>query len=114
MEAHSRRWPRLRRLAALRDSLYGLADLLAGQVKLIRALEVHPEISGHAEILSKAQGRVRRYVPLSSQELIEAVRRHFDNVCQLFGRESDLLQLVAEDFSGVDRCAWHVFSFPQW
>jgi hypothetical protein len=38
----------------------------AVQVQLVRALQVHPEISGHAKILAKPQGGVRRHTALSS------------------------------------------------
>ena len=51
--SNSRGGPRLRSFAALGNALYGLAALLAHEVKLVRTLKVHPEISGHAEILAE-------------------------------------------------------------
>src|SRR5260370_30388774 len=100
------RGPRLsRRLAPLRYSLNGLAALLARQVELIGALEVHPEVSRHAKILAQAQGRIRRYIPLSRQKLIKAVRRYFDNVGELLRRKACFLPLLADNFSGMHWCA---------
>src|ERR1039457_2514164 len=102
------RGPRLRWwIAALRDSLNGFAELLARQIKLIGALEVHPEIGRHAEILAEAQGRIRRHAPLPGQNLVEPVGRHLDNIGQPFSRKANLLQFVAEDLSGVNGCACH-------
>src|ERR1035437_5387390 len=106
----SRRCVRFHSLIALRDSLYSLADLLAREIQLVGALQVHPEVGGHAEILSEAKGCVRCHVLLACQDLIEAVRRHLDNVGQLLGRESDLLELVDEDFSGMNGRVCHCFS----
>jgi len=57
------------------------------------------------EILSQAQGRVRCHAALSRHNLIEAVGRHFDNIGKPFRRKPVSLQLVANDFSGVNGCA---------
>src|ERR1017187_1473933 len=95
-------------IVALRDSLYSLAELLARQVQLISALQIHPESGRHAEVLAEAESRVRRHVPLPSQNLVEPVGGHLDNIGEPFRRKADLFQFVAEDFSGVNGCAWHV------
>src|ERR1039458_9998188 len=81
---------------------------LARQVQLISALQIHPESGRHAEVLAEAESRVRRHVPLPSQNLVEPVGGHLDNIGEPFRRKADLFQFVAEDFSGVNGCAWHV------
>src|SRR5260370_19023014 len=68
----SSRRPRLRgQIAPLWDSLHCLAELLPREVKLIGALEVHPEIRRHAEVPAEAQGRVRSHVPFPGKNLVE-------------------------------------------
>lgn len=47
---------------AARNALNGFPALLARQVEIIGALEVHPEIGRHAEVLRQAQGRVGGHV----------------------------------------------------
>jgi hypothetical protein len=80
--------------------------LSAGKVQFIRALEVHPEIRGHPEILAETQGGVRCDAPLFRQKLIKTVGRNLKNVGQLFGCDADLLQFVCKDLSGVNGCAY--------
>ena len=98
--SHLRCGPRLRRLCALWDPIYGLAHLLAREVELTGALQVHPEVGRHAEILREAERCVRRDVPLSGENLIQTIGRHLDHVGQLLGGKTDLLKLVGEDLSG--------------
>ena len=71
---------------------------MLSDVELIGALQVHPEVGRHAEVLRER--RVRHDGPLSGENL-KPVRRHLDHVGRILGRTTDLLQLVGEDFSGV-------------
>jgi hypothetical protein len=84
--------------------------LLARQIELVRRLEIHPEISRHAEVPAEPQRGVRGDAPLSREELIEAVRRHLDNVGEFLGSEAGFFQLISENFTGVDGYASHEFS----
>jgi len=59
--------------------------LLARQIELIGALEVHPEIGRHAEIPAEAKGCIRGHAALSGRAL---------------RGKANLLQLVGGDFSG--------------
>ena len=79
-----------------------------------RAEVTHSKVRRHAEMLAKAQGRVRCHVPLPCQQLIRAVWWNFDDVGEPFRRKPDLPQLVGEDFSGVNGCACHGFSAFLW
>jgi len=85
----------------------GFPDLLAGKVEFICRLQIHPEIGRHSEILPEAKGRIRRYAPLASEKLIEAVGRHFENFGKLFGGQAGFLQFISENLAGVDRRAGH-------
>jgi hypothetical protein len=55
----------------------GVSADCRAKVQFLRALKVHPEIRGHAEILAETQGGVRGNVPFSRQELMETVGGHF-------------------------------------
>ncbi len=79
--------------------------LLTGQVELVCTLKIHPKISRHAKVLTEAQGGVRGQVPLACEDLVQPVRRNLDDVRELLCCEVEILQLVGEDFSGVDWCA---------
>lgn len=64
--------------------MYVFAALLARQIKLVGALQVHPKLSRCSEILAQSQGRVRRHAALAGDNLIQAVRRNADNIGQPF------------------------------
>ena len=95
------------------DGFQGRADFKARAVEIIDLLKVQPELVRHAEIFAKAQGRVGGDVALSSDDLVEAVRRHANGLCQPGGGDIHLLDFVAEDGSGVDGCTHVGISF-QW
>src|SRR5690348_10378199 len=84
------------------DPTYGFAAVLTREVELIRALEIHPESGGHAEILPETQGRVRGHSAFSREDLVQPVRRHIDNIRELSCGYSNFLQLVCEDFAGMN------------
>ena len=63
--------------------LDGLADLLAGEIKFVGLLEVHPQIGAGTEITSQAQGCVGSDRALSGDDLGDAVRWHLERASQL-------------------------------
>jgi hypothetical protein len=89
------------------DSLNRFADFLTCKIEFVRGLKIHPEIRGGAEVLAQAQGRVSRYVPFASQELIEPVGRHFDEIGKPFGREASFFQFISKNLAWVNRCTGH-------
>src|SRR5579872_735859 len=88
----------------------GFPGFLAREVELVSRLEIHPEISRHAEITSEPQSRVRSDAPPARQKLIKAVGRYLDNIGEFLGGEVGFFQLVSQYFAGMDRCAGHDFS----
>jgi len=88
------------------------AGLLAREIKLVRCLQIHPEISRHAEVSAEPQGRVRSDAPFARQKLIEAIGRHLDNISEFLGGKASLFQFVSQNLAGVDRRASHDISSP--
>lgn len=82
-----------------------------GQVQLVGALEVHPKVDRHAEILRQTQRRVGGHVPFAREDLVEPVVRHFDQFGEPFGGKAGFLQLISEDLSGVSGLLTKAVSF---
>ncbi len=68
--------------------------------QVVIRLEVQPELWGHAEVLSEAQGNVRADGPLLAYDFIDA--REMQRLCELVGGEAQRFhELCTQNFAGV-------------
>lgn len=108
--AMRRRLPGLWPLRSVRDwrarpdwELLDLAsDLLLGDADVVGALEVQPELCRGAEPVAEAQSGVAGDASPAVNDLRDAIRRNLDLAGKLGRRHADLLQLVGEDFAGMN------------
>ncbi len=70
-------------------------------------LQSDPHFGARPEVSGKAKRRVGGNPTLAVDDLCNAVGWDLKGACQFRCAHADLLQLVGENFSGMDRCACH-------
>src|SRR6266566_3420745 len=75
--------------------------------KIIRGLQIEPELGAVAEPVTETQGGVAGDRPLACNDLADAVRRNPKLPGKLGRGDADFLQLVRKDFAGVDGWSGH-------
>jgi hypothetical protein len=88
-----------------------ISDDLSRNIKIIKFLQVHPEIRAHSKIMAKPQRRVARDSAAAAQNVGNSGSRNLDRSGKFSGGHPEILQLVRKVFARVYGSTRHFLTF---